>query len=383
MTIDPKLGPNAGLIGVPGSRERLETPALVLDLDALEHNIAGLASHAASHGYKLRPVAKVHKSVEIARRQMAAGAIGQCCATLAEAEIMAAAGIQGVFLFSSVATPGKIARLVRLAAAHPDFLLAVDDAGNAEAIGDAARAAGATVRLLVDIEIGGGRTGLVDLDAAVALAEKIARHGSLAYAGLQGYDGSLQSKPSFAERSALQAKRAELVSRAVERLKRAGLPPEIVTGGGTGSHAIDVAQGVFTEVQAGSYVFLDVNYADTDMRADEPRPFRPSLFVRTTVISAAQPGFVVTDAGVKEFARDGLASPRPARGAPAGASYRIVGDDMGRLDFAQPGDRLKVGDAIECLTPHCYATLNLYSIYHCVRGDTLVDIWPIDARATW
>jgi D-serine deaminase-like pyridoxal phosphate-dependent protein len=383
MTIDPKLGPNAGLIGVAGSRERLETPALVLDLDALEHNIADLAAHAARHAYKLRPVAKVHKSIEIARRQIAAGAIGQCCATLAEAEIMAGAGIPGVFLFSSVATPGKIARLVRLAAAHEDFLLAVDDVGNVEAIGDAARAVGARMRLLVDVEIGGGRTGLADFDAAVALAERIARHDALIYAGIQGYDGSLQSKASFPERRALQAKRAEIVSGVVEKLRRAGLPPEIVTGGGTGSHAIDAVQGVFTEVQAGSYVFLDVNYADTDMREGEARPFRPSLFVRTTVISAAQPGFVVTDAGVKEFARDGLALPRPFRGAPKDARYSIVGDDMGRIDFAKPGESLRVGDAVECLTPHCYATLNLYSVYHCVRGDTLVDIWPIDARATW
>jgi D-serine deaminase-like pyridoxal phosphate-dependent protein len=383
MTIDPVRGPNANLIGVPGSRERLETPALVLDLDALEHNIANLAEHAVRNGYKLRPVAKVHKSVEIARRQMAAGAIGQCCATLAEAEIMVAAGIPGVFLFTSVATPGKIARLARLASEAKDFLLAVDDSDNVETIGEAARAAGATVRMLVDIEIGGRRTGLADVDAALALAERIARHDSLVYCGIQGYDGTLQSTVSFAERSALQARRAEIVSGVVDRLTRAGLPPEVVTGGGTGSHAIDAAQGVFTEVQAGSYIFLDANYADTDMRADEARPFRPSLFVRTTVISAAQRGFVVTDAGIKEFARDGLASPRPVRGAPKGARYAIVGDDMGRIDFAGPTDSLPVGHAIECLTPHCYATLNLYSVYHCVRGDRLVDIWPIDARATW
>ena len=325
--IDPVLGPNAGLIGVPGSRARLDTPVLVLDLDALEHNIAELAQHAARNGYKLRPVAKVHKSVEIARRQVAAGAIGQCCATLAEAEVMTAAGIPGIFLFSSVATPGKIARLVRLASKAEDFLLAVDDVGNVEAIGEAARAVGATVRMLVDIEIGGGRTGLADMDAAVALAERIARHDSLTYAGVQGYDGTFQSTVDFAERTTLQAKRAEIMSGVVDRLTRAGLPPDVVTGGGTGSHAIDATQGVFTEVQAGSYIFLDVNYADTDMRADEARPFRPSLFVRTTVISAAQPGFVVTDAGVKEFARDGLAAPRPVHGAPEG---RALFDRRGR-----------------------------------------------------
>ncbi len=382
MAIDPVLGPNADLVGVRGSRERLETPALVLDLDALEHNIADLARHAARNGYKLRPAAKVHKSIEIARRQVAAGAIGQCCATLAEAEVLVEAGIPGVFLFSSVATPGKIARLVRLASKAKDSLLAVDDLGNVEAIGEAARAAGTKMRLLVDVEVGGRRTGLADAGAAVALAQRIARHDSLIYAGIQGYNGGFQSTPSFVERSALQALCAEVVSGVVDRLRLAGLPPEIVTGGGTGSHAIDAMQGVFTEVQAGSYVFLDMNYIDAEMRVDEARPFRPSLFVRTTVISAAQPSFVVTDAGLKEFAREGRAAPRPFRGAPEGARYAIIGDDMGRIEFASPNDRLPVGHAVECLPPHCYATLNLYPVFHCVRGDTLVDIWPVDARAT-
>jgi len=383
MTIDPLLGPNAGLIGLPGSRERLETPALILDLDALEQNIANLAGHAERNGYKLRPVAKIHKSVEIARRQIAAGAIGQCCATLAEAEVMVEAGIPGVFLFTSVVTPGKIARLVRLASKAKDFLLAVDDVGNAEAIGQAARVAGTKVRLLIDVEVGARRTGLADPAAVVALAQHVARHDNLIYAGIQGYNGSLQATRNFAERSALQARCAGIVGDLVTRLTRAGLPPEIVTGGGTGTHAIDAAQGVFTEVQAGSYIFMDMNYIDTDMRDEDRHPFRPSLFVRTTVVSSAQPGFVVTDAGLKEFAREGKAAPRPVRGTPEGAQYVIIGDDMGRIEFANPTDKLPVGHAIECLTPHCYATLNLFSVYHCVRGDTLVDIWPIDARATW
>jgi len=383
MGIDPLRGPNAGLIGVPGSRERLETPALVLDLEALEYNIAELAGHAARNNYKLRPVAKIHKSIEIARRQVAAGALGQCCATLAEAEILVDAGVPGVFLFTSVVTPGKIERLVRVASQAKDFLLAVDDAANATTIGDAARKAGTKVRLLVDLEVGARRTGVADGAATLALAKHVARHPGLVYCGIQGYDGSLQATRSYDERASLQAKRAELVRGVVDQLTRAGLPPEIVSGGGTGSHAIDAEQRVFTEIQAGTYIFMDVNYADTEMRKDTAQPFRPALFVRTSVISAAQPGFVITDAGLKEFAREGRGGPRVHRGGPTDARYLIVGDDMGRIEFAKPTDALKVGQAVECLTPHCYATLNLYSIYHVVRGDTLVDIWPIDARATW
>lgn len=383
MGIDLLRGPNAGLIGVPGSRARLETPALVLDLDALEYNIAELAGHAARHNYKLRPVAKIHKSIEIARRQIKAGALGQCCATLAEAEILVGAGVPGVFLFTSVVTPGKIERLVRVASQANDFLLAVDDAANATAIGDAAHKAGAKVRVLVDLEVGARRTGVADGAATLALAKHVARHKGLVYCGIQGYDGSLQATRSYDERASLQAKRAELVRSVVDQLKRAGLPPEIVSGGGTGSHDIDAAQKVFTEVQAGTYIFMDVNYADTEMRKVVAQPFRPALFVRTSVISAAQPGFVITDAGLKEFAREGKGGPRVHSGGPTDSRYFIVGDDMGRIEFAKPSDSLKVGQAIECLTPHCYATLNLYSIYHVVRGDTLVDIWPIDARATW
>ena len=156
----------------------------------------------------------------------------------------------------------------------------------------------------------------------------------------------------------------------------------IVTGGGTGSHEIDPDQGVFTEAQVGTYIFIDMNYLGCEMWHDEPEPFEPSLFVRTTVIGAAQPGFVITDAGVKELNRDAL-HPIIVSGAPKGATYDLVGDDLGRINLPEGASPLAVGDAVEVITPHCYATLNLYSVYHCMRGDTLVDIWPIEARATW
>ena len=161
-----------------------------------------------------------------------------------------------------------------------------------------------------------------------------------------------------------------------------GLAPVIITGGGTGTHDIDHAQGVFTENQAGTYVFMDVNYLSTQLHRDNPAPFETALFVRTEVISTAQPGFAITDAGIKEFDR-GEFAPQIARGAPAGASYDLVGDDLGRINFARPEDAMQPGDAVECITPKCYATLNLFEVYHCVRGDTLVDIWTIDARTTW
>ena len=163
-----------------------------------------------------------------------------------------------------------------------------------------------------------------------------------------------------------------------------GLAPRIVSGGGTGTHDFDHELGVLTEFQVGSYVFMDVNYRDVVMRKGDPHPFGFALSVRTTVVSAEQPGFVITDAGMKELdAMLGLKYPAILRGAPDGAKYALAGDDMGRIEFTDASDRLAAGDVIDVLPAHCYATLNMYSHYHVVRGDELIDIWPIGARDNW
>jgi 3-hydroxy-D-aspartate aldolase len=170
----------------------------------------------------------------------------------------------------------------------------------------------------------------------------------------------------------------------VERLKDEGLAPRIVSGGGTGTHDFDHELGVLTEFQVGTYVFMDVNYRDVVLRRSDPHPFGLALSVRTTVISAAQTGFVITDAGMKELdAMLGLKYPAILGGAPEGASYALAGDDMGRIELASAGDHLAVGDVIDVLPAHCYGTLSMYSHYHVVRGDELVDIWPISARDNW
>ena len=375
-------GPNEALVGVPGSRHELSTPALVLDLDRLDANIASMAAHARAHRYALRPVAKVHKSTEIARRQSAAGALGTCCSTLAEAEALVDAGIAGVLLFTSVVSPSKLARLAALNARADGLLVAVDDAGTLERVGAAARASGRGLRVLVDVEVGGGRTGTADVATAVALGRQAADTDGLEYAGLQGYNGNHQATVDLAERRAGEEATLERLRRFVEALDAAGLPPGIVSGGGTGTHDLDHELGVLTEVQVGSYVFVDGNYADAVLRRDDPHPFSPSLSVRATVVSAAQPGFVITDAGAKEVVGlDAAIAARVLRGAPPGSRYAIVGDDMGRIDLPAGAPRPAVGDAVEVLPPYCYQTVALHSRYHCVRGDDLVDIWPIDALA--
>ena len=192
-----KLGPNESLIGQQGSRTALSTPALVLDLDRLERNIAYLADYLGEAGHGVRPVAKIHKSVEIAKRQIEAGALGQCCATLAEAEVMVDAGIPGVLLFSQVVTEPKIERLAQLNARADGLLVAVDDAAVVDRLAAAAQAAGKPLRMLVDFEVGGRRTGLVSVEDAVALARHIAETEGAVYAGIQGYNGSFQREHDF------------------------------------------------------------------------------------------------------------------------------------------------------------------------------------------
>ena len=191
-------------------------------------------------------------------------------------------------------------------------------------------------------------------------------------------------RPDYDSRRKVVLERAHRVSELVARFDAEGLHPRIVSGGGTGSHDIDAEAGVFTEIQVGSYVFMDVHYIDAVMRRDEPHPFEPALTVLGTVVSAAQPGFVITDVGLKEIdGAFGPISPSIVNGAPSGARYSLVGDDLGRIDFANAGESLPVGAKFELLTPHCYQTVTLYSVYHCVAGDKLVDIWPIDALRSW
>lgn len=375
-------GPNEALIGVPGSRSHLSTPALVLDLDLLEANIASMAVHARARHYAPRPVAKIHKSSAIARLQADAGAVGTCCATLREAEVMVDAGIAGVLLFTSVVTPAKIERLAALNARASGLVVAVDNARNVSDLGEAARRSGRPLDLLVDLEVGGGRTGVATPAEAVALARAIASHDHLRFAGVQGYNGNHQAMRDFDERRRIELRVLDDVARFVDALASAGFEPGIVTGGGTGSHDIDHEVGVLTDVQVGTYVVMDVYYRDTVLRRDDPHPFAHALSVRGTVVSNAQPGFVITDAGAKEV--DGIHQngfPAILSGAPADAQYSIVGDDMGRIDLPEGSRVPNIGDAVEIIPPHCYQTVIMYPYYHCVRGDDLVDIWPLDARA--
>jgi D-serine deaminase-like pyridoxal phosphate-dependent protein len=379
MTLRADGGLNAPLIGKPGGREALATPALVLDLEALEHNIAAMAAYAARTGVRLRPHVKTHKSIEIARRQRAAGAVGFSAATLGEARALVGAGLPGVLITSPIVPPAKIAALAALNEEADGLMVVVDHPDNLAALETEAAGTGKSLGVVIDLDVGLKRTGADSVQSALALGRRALASRSLRLCGIQGYAGHLQHVTGFAKRR--QASRGALAPLAVlcDRLEAEGARDLIVTGGGTGTYDIDGEGGVLTELQTGSYVFMDVEYFAVEPAPGASWPFRPSLFVRSSVISASHAGLVTIDAGFKCFATDGPA-PAVGRGAPAGASYRFMGDEHGIVTFARAGEGLALGAAIECLVPHCDPTVNLHDLYHVVRGDRLVALWPVDAR---
>lgn len=375
------LGPNQFLIGCADARSRLNTPALILDLDSLESNIAMLADFARGANVRLRPHAKCHKSIEIAGLQLAAGAIGLCCSTITEAEVLADAGIRGILITSPLTTAQKIARLLRLvrAGGEPPSVV-VDHPANVAQLAEAARAQGLRLPVLVDIDPGMHRTGVATAEDCVRLVADCAGRPELSFEGVQCYAGLGQHIVGLgARREYAEAMLARLRD-VCERLRAAGHAPAIISGSGTGAFALDVDAGLLTELQCGSYVFMDNQYCALEYAGEQPR-FARSLFVQAAVVSANHAGFVTVDAGLKHFAVDGGA-PVVTRGAVHDAQFFYMGDEHGRVAVAGGQPCPPLGSRIEFGVPHCDPTVNLYNHYHCFRGETLVDIWPVDARGS-
>lgn len=365
------------LLNQPGSRAALNTPVLVIDRDALDRNIARMADFAKASGLTLRPHAKTHKSLDVARLQIAAGATGICCAKLGEAEALTESGeIQNVLITSPVVSVPAIARLAALHQRVTDLMVVVDHPDNVGALA-AAFTADRPLGVLIDVDPGIHRTGVASLEAALALAQEIAAQPSLVFQGLQYYCGVHQHIASYADRRTAIEERTAYLSAIIAALGAAGLPPRIISGGGTGTHHIDAELGVFTELQVGSYVFMDRQYAECDLAGDGGQAFETSLFVDARVVSANTPGLVTIDAGFKAFATDG-GSPVIRSGAPEGAAYHFMGDEHGAIFPSGEGRRL--ADIVSLQVPHCDPTVNLYDAYHVVRGDMLIDIWPVTAR---
>jgi D-serine deaminase-like pyridoxal phosphate-dependent protein len=371
-------GPNERLIGARNAQARLATPCLLLDVDAFEHNLAAMMDLARRYRRQVRPHVKAHKCATIGRRQLEAGAVGLCCATAREAEVMAEAGLEGILVTSPVTAPAMIERLARAQARVGDLAVVVDGEAGVQALaahGSADRPLG----VVVEIDVGQGRTGVTRPEDAVRLARRIEGLPQLRYRGVQAYYGHLQHVPAYADRKANAAEQWARLRPFLYALSADGLPAEIVTGGGTGTHLLDLEEGPFTEIQPGSYLFMDKQYGAVALAPSAAAPFRTSLTVATRVISANQPDLVVLDAGFKAMATD--AGPAlVAGGAATEAAYQFMGDEHGGLRFAPGAARPSIGDLVTLVAPHCDPTVNLHDWFHVMQDGRLIDIWPIDAR---
>ena len=375
--IETKLAAGAGIDGV--TKDDLPTPSLLLDLDAFEANIRRMSEHAKSAQLDLRPHAKTHKCSEVARRQVGAGALGVCVATIREAEAMSAAGIGGLLLTSESVGVNKIHRLVRLCQRKPDTMAVVDHPENATDLDEAAGEAGVKLGVLVDVDPLGRRTGVPPGPGAVALAETIDKLPNLRLRGVHGYCGASSHVKGFEERKEHSEKYMGPVIETFAAMRRKGLPAEIMSGASTGTYNIDSALDGMTELQVGSYALMDVDYRIIGGRSgDVYDDFRNALHVLATVISKNHDDIATVDAGLKAFATDRKFGPEVAR--PGGLTYAFRGDEHGALTLADAEREIKLGDKIELVVPHCDPNVNLYDRMYCVRGDYVRQVWKIDAR---
>lgn len=363
------------------TKANIPTPALVVDLDAFEANVKTMADHCQAAGCAFRPHAKTHKCPEIARRQIAAGALGICVATVPEAEAMAAAGIRGILLTSPIVDALKIARMIELIGRGNEVMLAVGHERQAALLADAAEAAKVTVDLLIDLDVGDKRTGSLPGQPAVELAQKIARSKRLNVAGVQAYAGHASHTVGFEARQRVSREAMGKAADTKHLLQKAGFDQaKILSGGSTGTYNIDSGVDGVTELQVGSYVFMDVDYRRIGGRDGNAvyNDFQPSLTVLATVVSATHADRVSVDAGTKAIDTTTAHVP-PVKDRP-GLRYARFGDEFGAVTAEEGAKLPSLGERIEFFVPHCDPNVNLYERIYACRGDKVEAIWPIAAR---
>jgi D-serine deaminase-like pyridoxal phosphate-dependent protein len=360
----------------------VDTPALLIDLDAFERNLKRMADFAAAAGVRLRAHAKTHKSPIVAARQVALGAVGVCCQKVSEAEAMVEGGIGDVLVSNEVAGAAKLDRLAALAR-RARIGICVDDAANVAELEAAAARAGAHLDVLVEIDVGGQRCGVAPGEPAARLARLVAAAPHLSFAGLQAYHGSAQHLREAGERRSHILHAVALVEETQRALRAVGLEARIVSGAGTGTYENEAASGVYTELQCGSYIFMDADYArnrQTDGSAFAA--YEHALFVYATVMSAPAPDRAVVDAGHKALSVD---SGMPLPWRLPGAVYHRPSDEHGVLDLGACTARPARGDRVMLVPGHCDPTVNLHDWYVGVRGlgtegARVESVWPVAAR---
>lgn len=358
------------------AKDELPTPALLLDMDLFEGNVKKMTAHARNAKRDLRPHGKTHKCPEIAQYLIRNGAVGACAAKLSEAEVFARHGIRGLLVTTAVIGKHKIERAVRLAGTAPDTIFSLDNAQNAADLSEAALAAKRRLNVAIDLNVG-GRTGISPGDAAVALAEQIAKLPGLKLKGIQAYAGQASHTKGFDARKQVSR---DAMTPAVETrfaIAKRGIECNWLSGGSTGTYNIDSEMEGITELQPGSFVFMDVDYNRIGGQAGEVyQDFGNSLTVLATVVSRPTDAHVIVDAGLKAFSTD---KPFPPAPRDAGVTYAFAGDEHGRLTF-QGRSPLNVGDQAEFVIPHCDPTVNLYDRIFCTRGAAVEGAWKIAAR---
>ena len=356
-------------IGIP--KEEIDTPALLIDLDVFEANIRTMADFFKTVNAELRPHAKTHKTPIIAHKQLEAGAIGITCAKLGEAEAMVHAGIRDVLIANQVVGSQKIARLINLAK-NSEIMVAVDDADNVDQLSAAAEAKGVTLRVLIEVSTGMGRCGAMPGEPTLTLAQHILKSKGLKFEGLMGYEGHTVARPDLIERKIETGKAVELLIDTKHVLEDNGIAVGIMSGGGTGTHAITGSYSEITEIQAGSYVFMDSTYHNVEGVGER---FPCSLTLLTTVVSRPELTRVIVDSGMKMLTKE-FGIPQPLA---EGLEMRGLSEEHGTMD-AEPSVDLKPGDKLEILPSHCCTTVNLHDRYYGVRNGIVESVWEIAAR---
>jgi D-serine deaminase-like pyridoxal phosphate-dependent protein len=370
--------------------QQISTPALVLNLDTFDENVAQMAALAGQHGVALRPHAKAHKCSTIALKQMTQGAVGVCCQKLSEAYPFAAHGINSIHISNEFFGADKLIMAVDLAQ-RVKLSVCVDHVAQIAAIGTAATEAGVHITVFPEIDAGQGRCGVAQPEALMTLVEAIAQHSSLSLGGLQSFHGGVQHKPDWNERREGSLKSAEFTARFVQFLEARGIPCPVVTGGGTGSAEFDVACGVYTEIQPGSYIFMDGHYSANRGPGNEGQAPnrglpsigstpRNSLFILSTIMSTSKPGRAVCDLGLKGVSVDsGLPKVR-AEDKLAELRYITANDEHGILELPAGFTSDLLGERLLLVPGHCDPTANLYQQYVGYRNGVVECLWDIDAR---
>lgn len=359
------------------SETEIQTPALVLDLDAFDFNLDTMARLVANTSAKLRPHAKTHKSPVIAHQQMRRGAIGQCVQKVSEAEAMAWGGVQDILITNQIVDPRQLAKLAALSSIA-QVAVCVDSIRHVELLEAAAHSAGIRISTLIEIDVGSGRCGVAAGSEAVELAKRVAKSRHLAFEGLQAYHGRAQHLRSAIERREAIEKAIMGCEQTVDGLAKARIPCRVVSGAGTGTFELEAASGVYTELQAGSYCFMDCDYSEN--LDDDGQPFaqfKHSLFVLASVMSTTKQGLAVLDAGHKAIAIE--------RGMPKvwqQPAWRIISaaDEHARLEYSLGLPKPTLGEKLRLIPRHCDPTVDRFDWYVGVRAGRVECVWPITAR---